>query len=168
MVADIAYLLDALPSSPHVNYCREVVSLQVMACVADIHHLERGKYCFHTCIQCLLHLGDLPDNVKETIRQDFSIILRKDKPPKRNLSKPAFLTIKTVRDNLEIVILKVEKCGAIVIMDKSDYVSKMVDHLSNSGCYIKLKNNPLKSMCKDVSLAIKFNSSLNPLSRKLI
>ena len=102
------------------------------------------------------------------MREDCSIILRKAKPPKRNLSKPEFLTLKTLRDNLDIVILEADKGGAIVIMDKHDYDSNMIDHLSNSGFYFKLKKDPLKSVCKDVSLAIKSDSSLLPPARKLI
>ena len=53
-------------------------------------------------------------------------------------------------------------------MDKYDYVSKMVDHISNSGSYVKFKKNPLKSISKGVALAIKSDLSLNPLSRKII
>ena len=84
------------------------------------------------------------------------------------MSKPEFLALKTLRNNPDIVILKADKGGAIVIMDKSDYVSKMVDHLSNSGSYVKLKINPLKLVCKDVAVSIKSDYSLNPLCRKLI
>lgn len=56
-VVGISYLHDALPLSPHVNYCRSVDPLQVKACVADLHHLERGRDCFHTCFHYHPHPG---------------------------------------------------------------------------------------------------------------
>lgn len=48
----------------------------------------------------------------------------------------------------------------MVIMNKSDYLEKMFDHLSNSGSYKKLYRNPLKKTLKEVSNSIKSNMEL--------
>lgn len=86
-------------------------------------------------------IKDLPHNIKETIRQDCVVVLRKAKPPKKNLSKVKFLSLKTLRDDPDIVILKADNGGDVVILDKSGYFHKMVEHLSSSGSYNKLKKN---------------------------
>lgn len=69
-------------------------------------------------------IRDLPNNVKEVIRQDCAIVLRKAKPPKRNLTKLEFLALKALRDNPDIFILKSDKGRIVIILDKSDYVKK--------------------------------------------
>jgi len=80
------------------------------------------------------------------------VVLRNARPPKKSLSKAEFLSLKSLKDNPDIFILKVDKGGAVVILDKPDYIHKMVDHLSSSGSYIKLKKNPIKSISKEVAI----------------
>jgi len=63
------------------------------------------------------------------ISQDCAIIFRKAKPPKRHISKNEFISLKALKDDLGIVILKDDKGGAVVIRDKLDYSNKMIDHL---------------------------------------
>jgi len=99
---------------------------------------------------------------------DCVVVPRKAKPPKKILSKVEFLALKSLRDNPDIVILRADKGGVVVILDKSDYVHKMVDHLFSSGSYIRLKKNPIMSISKEVASANKVDMSLNPLSLKLI
>lgn len=121
-------------------------------------------------IICNIEYGieDLPDNVNESIRQDCTVVLRKAKVSKKNLTKVEFLALKSLRDNTDIVVLKADKGGAVVLLDKFDYVHKMLDRLSNSGSYIKLKKNTIKSVSKEVAVTIKSDTPLNPLSQKLI
>ena len=70
--------------------------------------------------------------------------------------------------NSNIVILKEDKGGAAVILDKEDYWKKMLDHLNNSGSYRKLDKNPLKKISRSVSLAIRSSSTIGFFSHKLI
>ena len=44
----------------------------------------------------------------------------------------------------------------------------MLDHLCNSGSYIKLAKNPLKKISKTVALAIKSSSIVSSLSKNII
>ena len=121
-------------------------------------------------IICINEFGikDLPDNVKEVIRKDCVIVLRKAKPPKRNISKDEFLALKDLKDNLDIVILKADKGGEIIILDKSDYTNKTIDHLYNNDSYIKLNKNPIKKFNKEILTVINSINSLKPLCKKLI
>jgi len=71
-------------------------------------------------------------------------------------------------ENKEIVILKADKGGASIILDKVDYLKKMLDHLCNSGSYKKLINTPLKRISKNSSLPIKSSNIVASFSHKLI
>ena len=56
----------------------------------------------------------------------------------------------------------------MVVFDKYDYHSKMLDHLHNSGSYRKLNKDPQKKISKSAALAIKASSSVSSFSHKLI
>lgn len=96
------------------------------------------------------------------------VVLRKTKPPGNNISKLEFDALKSLNDNNNIIVLKVDKGGVVVILDKDDYRRKMLDHLHNSGSYRKLKKDPLKKISKNVALAIKASSSVSSFNHKLI
>ena len=99
-------------------------------------------------IICDIEYGirDLPDTTKDIIRQDCAMVLRKAKPPKSNISKLEFEALKSLNNNHNIVVLKADKGGATVILNKDDYHNKMLDHLLNSRSYKKLDKNPLKKV----------------------
>jgi len=69
--------------------------------------------------------------------------LRKEKTPNNNLSRNQFLALRSLRNNEDIVILKAEKGGDMVMMNKVDYVKKVRDHLYNSASYKNIKDNPI-------------------------
>lgn len=110
----------------------------------------------------------LPDKIKDTIRQDCVVVLRKAKPPQKNLSNEEFIALKSLNQNNAIVVLRADKGGATVILNKDDYRKKMFDHLYNSGSYKKLPKNPLKKISRMVALAIKSSSSVSSLYHKLM
>jgi len=109
-------------------------------------------------------IKNLPDKIKDTIRQDCAVGLRMAKPPRSNISKAEFEALKTLNKNRDVVVLKADKGGAAVLLDRSDYRNKMLDHLCNSGSYKKLSKNPLKKVSRVVALAIKSCNSTAPLS----
>lgn len=97
----------------------------------------------------------LPNIVTNEIRQDCVVTLRRAKPPKCNVPKVDFIAFKNPMKNDDIVIVKVGKGNAVVILDKQDYVTKMLDHLSNGGSYRTLpKTTPISKIIKKVKLAI--------------
>ena len=65
-------------------------------------------------------------------------MLIKSKPPKSNITKEEELALKNLRSNEDIVILKVDKGGSTVVLNRADYNTKMLDHLTTSGSYRKL------------------------------
>lgn len=77
-------------------------------------------------IICDIEFGirDLPDSTKDVIRHDCMVILRKAKPHRSNLSKHEFEALKSLNNNKDIVVLKADKGGAAVILNKEDYWKK--------------------------------------------
>lgn len=74
---------------------------------------------------------------------NFSIILQKSKVL-GNISKQEFISLKSLNNNQNIIVLlKADKGGVVVTMDRKDYDDKMLDHLSTSGNYKKLRKNLL-------------------------
>ena len=108
-------------------------------------------------IVCSIEDGikNLSDEAKDAIRQDCALILKNAKPPKNNISKNEHEAIKKLRNNKNIVILKADKGGATVVMNRMDYNTKMKEHLTTTGSYKKLENNPISKVIKVVKKAIK-------------
>lgn len=90
---------------------------------------------------------------KEALRQQFSLIMRKDKTSKSNLSKEEQISFRLLRNNDKILVLKEDKGGEMVILDKEDYVCKMNEHLYY-GSYKKLTNNPIPKIMREVKKKI--------------
>ena len=58
----------------------------------------------------------------------------------RNLTKPEFHAISTLKNNTQIVIKKADKGSAIVVMNKSDYITEATRQLADGKFYIKTPN----------------------------
>jgi hypothetical protein len=93
-------------------------------------------------------IKNLSDNVKEEIRQDCSVILRRVKPPKNKITKEEFLALKSLNNNKNLVVLKANKGGVIVVTNKENYIEKMLDLINNNGSYKKFNKKPLNKMAK--------------------
>ena len=72
------------------------------------------------------------------MRQNYSLTLRRAKPPKPNITNEEYMALKELRKNDQIFILKDDKGGAMVILNKEYYVPKMKSHLDLSGYYKNL------------------------------
>lgn len=90
---------------------------------------------------------------KEALRQEFSLIMRKAKASKSNLSREEKISFRSLRNNDKIVVLKADKGGATMILDKEDYICKMNEHLS-CGSYKKLSTNPIPKIMREVKMTI--------------
>ena len=81
--------------------------------------------------------------------------MRKARPPRSNLDKKEQITrVKYLCNNDKIVVLKEDKGGAIIVMDKEDYILKMNEHI-NCSSYKKLNSNPIFRVIKEVRMGIK-------------
>jgi hypothetical protein len=110
-------------------------------------------------------IKNLSEEDKNAIRQDCALVLKKAKPPKSNISKMEHEAIKNLRNNENIVILKADKGGATVVMNRIDCNTKMIEHLTTTGSYKKLNNNPISKIIKEVKKAIK-DSNLDERTKK--
>jgi hypothetical protein len=61
----------------------------------------------------------------------------------------------SLRNNMNLDILRADKGGVIVVMNQTNYNTRMNDHLSQCGSYKKLPRNPIAKVMKEVKIAIK-------------
>jgi hypothetical protein len=101
---------------------------------------------------------------QKILRKECGRILRRSNPPKPNLTKEQFTSIHSLNDNPSILILKVDKGNATIIMNTVDYDAKMLDLLSSS-TYKELHKNPINTITKLVTKSIK-SSSLDLATQK--
>ena len=74
----------------------------------------------------------LPEEQAVTIRTETSCILRKAKPPKRNLTNKEFRALKDLNTDENILILPADKGNATVVMNTTDYEYKIEELLDPS------------------------------------
>jgi hypothetical protein len=112
-------------------------------------------------------IKNLNEEDKDAIRQECALVLKNAKPPKNNISKKEHEAIKNLRNNENIVILKADKGGATVVMNRMDYNNKMIEHLTTTGSYKKLDNNPISKVVKEVKKAIKSSNLDERIKKRL-
>ena len=71
----------------------------------------------------------LEPNTAKTLRQETSAILRKAKPPKKNISREEIQALHNLRKDKSIIVLSADKGNATVVLE--DYNQKMLDLLNN-------------------------------------
>ncbi len=104
---------------------------------------------------------NLDESAKSDIRNKVSYILASSKPPKDNLSKSERAALRDLKKDKDIVILKADKGNSTVIMDRSDYDSRLMRLLNDSTTYAVLKDGPAKTT------ETKLKKLLAPLKQKL-
>lgn len=110
-------------------------------------------------------ISKLPLDKAEIIRQETCHILRKAVQPKKNISLEEFKALKALRLNKEIIVLPADKGNATVIMNTSDYTSKMREILLDP-VYKVNKNDPttyLEKTTKSKIMASKLDDSLKKM-----
>jgi hypothetical protein len=100
----------------------------------------------------------------EEIKKYCGRILCFVRPPKPNLTKDEFQSIRHLNNNLDIIILKYDKGNTTTIMNTTNYEYKLQDLLSSSS-YKPLSKKPLNTITNLVTKAIK-SSSLDPRIQK--
>jgi hypothetical protein len=140
-------------SSPaSTNHPSTIINLSSFDLDPPTHHLLDKGFNF-AIIPHWIHVEDiifsiesimqnLPTHEAEEIWQECGRIIRCSKPPKPNLAKEKFQSIWCLNVNPNIIILKVDKGNASVIMNTSDYESKIYELLSSSS-YKPLNKNPI-------------------------
>jgi hypothetical protein len=91
-------------------------------------------------------IQNLTDEEKYTFIQYCSIILRKARAPKSNISKEERESLKNLKNNENLFILKVDKGGATILMDQNDYKKKMIEHLLRPTATGNFPTTPLRRL----------------------
>lgn len=87
----------------------------------------------------------LPMSKKMEIRAQVSSVLRSSKLPPPNLSSAEFSALSNLKKDPSRVVLRADKGNCTIVMDRSDYDSKINNLLNDPTTYIKLKKDPTKS-----------------------
>ena len=64
------------------------------------------------------------------------------------------MALRSLRNNDNIIVLREDKGNAIIILDREEYDTKMLEHLSTSGSYRRLNNDPMKKIVNEVTKTI--------------
>ncbi|KAJ0170974.1 hypothetical protein K1T71_013746 [Dendrolimus kikuchii] len=107
--------------------------------------------------ECLVR-NSMQKEDAEAIRQDISSVLRRSRLPKPNLTRAEYIALKNIRNKPEITVLRADKGNATVVMDTSDYNSKIQDLLSDESTYKKVKTDPTDKVTKQTIAVMKKHS----------
>ncbi|KYN04662.1 hypothetical protein ALC62_04466 [Cyphomyrmex costatus] len=77
-------------------------------------------------------------------------------------------TIDFCKNNPNVVFTKADKGNVTVALDKSDYIKKMEEMLSDRNTYILVKKDPMKSIEKELNLMLKALYRLATFLHKII
>ena len=89
---------------------------------------------------------------KTTVLNEMKIELANRRRPRFNTTKQERKAMRSLKKNQDIVIKPADKGGAIVIMNKDDYIKEGIRQLSNTNHYKKLEEpeKTIKMFIKDV------------------
>jgi hypothetical protein len=87
------------------------------------------------------HMGENNTN-KDLLRAEIVQCLSRAKPPKPNITSKERSALEGLRKDDKIIILPADKGRATVIMNKTEYKTKMTTLLSDTATYQKLKADP--------------------------
>ena len=103
---------------------------------------------------------------KHLIRAEVSSILRRAKPPPKNISNDVFKALLTLKKDPDRLVLSADKGNCVVVMDKQQYDEKASSLLSDRNTYSILKSDPtsktqrkLNKMLLDLKKAGKISES---------
>ena len=98
---------------------------------------------------CTPHLSVYHENVVKDIKKATTSKRKRD-----NLSSGERQALRQLRSNTNVVIKSADKGGAVVVMNRTDYVAKGESHLMDDSTYTLLKSDPVKKHIKQIQKAI--------------
>ncbi|XP_046387506.1 uncharacterized protein LOC124157076 [Ischnura elegans] len=96
----------------------------------------------------------LPNDAAEDIRAEISMTLKKDVPPKSNISFKERAALRSLRKNTAVTILPADNGNATVLMKTLDYQEKMQELLTNNS-YKRIPRDPMDSISRKTIKLIK-------------
>ena len=82
------------------------------------------------------------NNQKRSVRAEVSSILRRSKPPPKNISNDVYKALVNLRKDEDRVVLPADKGNCVVIMDRKQYREKALSLLNDRNTYSILKSDP--------------------------
>ena len=95
-----------------------------------------------TSVESATKCVGLDSDEASEIRSKASELLRKAKLPKSNITQQERETIKSLKDNKDIMVIPADKGRAVVVMNTRKYKSKSEELLEDNKTYKKRKSNP--------------------------
>lgn len=106
-------------------------------------------------------IARLPDDTKDAVRTTTASLLHRARlPPHRNTTKTELRALKNLKNDHERVITKADKGNCFVVMDRTDYDSKMETLLSDPDTYQPVHKSPFAKIEREL------NSRLLDLKRQ--
>ena len=101
----------------------------------------------------------------EELRADINWVLRASHPPKPNLTKAQNLAIRELKRGRDHIVLTADK-GALVIMDRQDYISK-ANNLLSQNTYRSIQQDPTNTIKNKLINILKRGKSQTGLSNQM-
>jgi len=100
----------------------------------------------------LKNIRNKPVGEIEMARSRIAQVLHNSTPPTPNVSPQEINALNNLKSDNSIIILKADKGNTTVVMDKDDYVSKILQLINDTNTYrkIKMKPNSITAIENDV------------------
>ena len=109
----------------------------------------------------------LPTSKAQSLRGEVVKCLKKSKPPSSNISKGEFVAIQELKGNKDITILPADRGRATVILNTTDYETKMATLLNDPTTYELLAKDPTAPYKRKLINIIKRWQSQDPIPQQL-
>jgi hypothetical protein len=118
-----------------------------------------------TITNCETSLNSSPPIIKKAAISEITTFINKwRKPKKSNMTKEETKLLNEIKSMDQIVIIQADKGGKIVIMDKTEYISKVEEKLDDENTYEKLTKDPteeLKAKINDIATKLNQQKKIN-------
>ena len=111
-------------------------------------------------------ISQLNDDRRHLVRAEVSSILRRAKPPPKNIQKDVFNALIALKKDPDRLVLSADKGNCVVVMDKQQYHDKALSLLNDKSTYAVLNSDPtsktqrkLNKMLLDLKKAGKISDS---------
>lgn len=109
-----------------------------------------------------------PTDVANEVRQDCVVALRHAKPPRHNIPKAKILAYNNFMSHNDLIIPKSDKGNTMVIMNRQDYISKILNLLADTNSYRILSRNPCSKIINKVKSTISSSSFDDATNKSLL
>ena len=82
-------------------------------------------------------ISQLNDDRRHLVRAEVSSILRRAKPPPKNIQKDVFNALIALKKDPDRLVLSADKGNCVVVMDKQQYDDKALSLLSDKSTYVR-------------------------------